>query len=98
MEPKSKHRTGRIRLSRSPLFGILLLILLAFPGIVASAPIFSGDKSKWIVQEQPIPAQDEHPQELLKLAEEFRAMRGYTARRWQDRKSTRLNSSHGYIS
>lgn len=83
MEPKSKHRTGRIRLSRSPLFGILLLILLPLPGIVASAPDFSGDKSESIVQEQPIPAQDEHPQELLKLAEEFRAMRGYTARRWQ---------------
>ena len=83
MEPKSKHRTGRIRLSRSPLFGILLLILLPLPGIVASAPNFSGEKSESILQEQPIPAQDEHPQELLKLAEEFRAMRGYTARRWQ---------------
>src|SRR4030042_3239434 len=83
MEPKSDHRTGRIPLNRSPLFRILLLILLAFPVIVASAPILFGDKSESIAQEQLIPGQDEHPPELLKLAEEFRAMRGYTARRWQ---------------
>jgi hypothetical protein len=62
---------------------MFLLILLAYQGIIASAPASFGEQSESIVQEQLLPGQEEHPQDLLKLAEEFRDMRGYTARRWQ---------------
>jgi hypothetical protein len=88
MGSKSNPQTDRILLNRLLSFGILLLALAGFPGTTVSAPDLFKEKSESIVRKQPIPRQGDHPQELLRLAEEFRTMRGYTARRWQPSANT----------
>jgi len=83
MLAKSKPYEKPIPLSDTLLSRIFLLILLAFLEIFASSPVLFCEKIEPPVQEQLMSEEDEHPPELIKLAEEFRAMRGYTARRWQ---------------
>jgi len=97
MKSKNKSRTNLIPLSGSWLFRILLSAVLAFLEIFASAPGLFAQKSESAVQKPLIPGQDEHPPELLKLAEEFRVMRGYTGRRWQPSAQTGVPDYAGLV-
>ncbi len=83
MEPKNKCCSNLRRLSRLALIRIFFSVLLALLGVLASSASLSAPKTESTLEEQLAQAQEEHPQELLKLAEEFRAMRGYTGRRWE---------------
>jgi hypothetical protein len=59
------------------------LFVLTFVVVSFFSPFLIGkEKNEVWTPAEVIPGQDEHPPELIKLAEEFRAMRGRYGRRW----------------
>jgi len=60
-----------------------VLAFLAVVTILAFVPALFGKNSGDVGTKEAISEQNDHPPEFLKLAEEFREMRGYTGRRWR---------------